>query len=518
MINRYAGQQIGNYRLLEPVGSGTFADVYLGRHVYSGELAALKMLRTQLSAAEAEQFCRQAAMLTHLLHPYIVRVQEYGMLDATPFLALDYIPNGSLRQHHPRGISVELSDVVHYVTQIAAALQHAHDHQIVHGGVKPENMLVNRDNEVMLSDFSLAFVTHSMQTDTTHMGSTIAYTAPERLAGHPCPASDQYALGLVVYEWLSGDHPFHGSFAEIAARQTLISPRSLSDSAPDLPTAVAAVVHRALDKDPARRFGSVRAFADALEQASKPVWYDAPDIPTLLTPSIHALLASRSGDESSPVTASRTSTTWRNAPVHASPAVVAPVQTTLYAEPPSPSTGEIRQFALPSDIERQPTHLLNEKKMRLPSRYSLLVACLILLIVGSIALSVVRLIAVQQADSALASVPAIAGAYSGPLHNTRANIYATMTLAIQQKQEAINGDFTVGEPLLGNGRFTGTIDATKHIRFLVRSADTQAPILFWGALQPNGSLGGNYCSVNKNLQCDLQAGGRGVWSVNRTAS
>src|SRR5450755_3572851 len=163
MMNRYAGQQIGNYRLLEPVGSGTFADVYLGRHVYSGELAALKLLRTQLSATDAEQFCHRAAMLTHLLHPYIVRVQEYGLLDATPFLALDYIPNGSLRQHHPRGISVELSDVVHYVTQIAAALQHAHDHQIVHGNVKPENMLVNRDNEVMLSDFSLAFVTRSMQ-------------------------------------------------------------------------------------------------------------------------------------------------------------------------------------------------------------------------------------------------------------------------------------------------------------------------------------------------------------------
>lgn len=511
MINRYAGQQIGNYRLLEPVGSGTFADVYLGRHVHSGELAALKILRTQLSDAEVEQFCHKAAMLTHLLHPYIVRVQEYGVLNATPFLALDYIPNGSLRQHHPRGISVELSDVVHYVTQVAAALQYAHDHQIVHGDVKPENMLVNRDNEVMLSDFSLAFLTHSMQADMSALG--IAYTAPERLSGHLCPASDQYALGLVVYEWLSGDHPFHGSFAEIAARQTLISPRSLRESAPDLPAAVADVVHKALDKDPARRFDSMRAFADALEQASKPAWYDAPDIPTLLTPSIHALLASRSSTEPSPVTASRTSTTWRNAPVQASPAVVAPVQSTLYTEP---STGEIRQLALPPDIEQQPTRLLKEKKVRLPSRYSLLVACLILLIVGSIALSVVRLIAVQQADSALASVPAIAGTYSGPLHNTPANIYATMTLAIQQKQEAINGNFTVGEPLLGNGHFTGTIDVTKHIRFLVRSADTAAPILFWGALQPDGSLGGNYCSINKNLQCDLQAGGRGVWSVVRT--
>lgn len=516
MLNRYAGQQIGNYRLLEPVGGGRFADVYLGRHVYSGELAALKILRTQLSATEAEQFCRQAALLTHLLHPYIVRVQEYGVMDAVPFLALDYIPNGSLRQHHPRGISVELSDVVHYVTQIAAALQYAHDRQIVHGDVKPENMLVNRDNEVMLSDFSLASLTHNMQADMSAM--SIAYTAPERLSGHPCPASDQYALGLVVYEWLSGDHPFHGSFAEIAARQTLISPRSLSESAPDLPTAVAEVVHRALDKDPARRFDSVRAFADALEQASKPAWYEPPDIPTLLTPSIHALVASQQGTESTLATASRASTTWRNAPVQASPAVTAPVQSTLYVEPRSPSTGEMRQLTLPSDIEQQPTRLLKEKKVRSPSHHHLLVACLIVLIVGSIALSVVRLISVQQADSALASVPAIAGAYSGPLHNTRANIYATMTLAIQQKQEAINGDFTVGEPLLGNGRFTGTIDATKHIRFLVRSADTQAPILFWGALQPNGSLGGNYCSVNKNLQCDLQAGGRGVWSVNRTAS
>jgi len=514
MMNRYAGQQLGRYHLLEPVGPGTFADVYLGRHVHAGTLAALKVLRTQLSAADVEKFQRWGHMLMHLLHPYIVRVQDYGLLDDTPFLAMDYIPNGSLRQHHPRGMSVELSDVVHYVTQIAAALQYAHDHQIVHGDVKPENILVDRDNEVMLSDFGLVFFTHSARVDMSGMGATIAYTAPEQLHGRPCPASDQYALGLVVYEWLSGDRPFHGSFAEVAARQTLIAPRSLRENVPDIPAAVADVVHIALDKDPSRRFSSVRAFADALEQASKPAWYDPPDIPTLLTSSIHPLLAGRSSAVMDPTT----NAIGRSDPVHKPAAVMTmySAQSARPAEPSSLSTDEFLKVAPQPGVEQEPMRRLLARNMHFPSRYHMLVACLILLLIGSIALSIWRLAVVSRADSALAGVPAIAGSYSGSLHDTGANAYATMTLSIQQKQEAISGNFTAGKPLLSNGRFTGTIDTTRHIRFLVHSADTQAPILFWGALQPDG-LGGNYCSVDKNLQCDLQAGGHGVWSVNRAS-
>jgi hypothetical protein len=90
-----------------------------------------------------------------------------------------------------------------------------------------------------------------------------------------------------------------------------------------------------------------------------------------------------------------------------------------------------------------------------------------------------------------------------------------MTLTIQQDQGTISGQFTVGQPLLGNGTFTGTIDPQKHLRFLVRSGDTSAPILFWGAVQPGGGLSGNYCSVNAATQCDTLAGGRGLWHVVR---
>ena len=323
-MNRFEEQRFGNYRLLESIGTGTFADVYLGEHIHSGVSGALKILRTQLSNADGAQFLHKAAALTHLRHPYIVPVQEYGLLNGTPFLVMDYIPGGSLRQHHPRGISVELSDVVHYVTQIAAALQYAHNCGMLHGDVRPENMLVNRDNEIMLSDVGLSAI--------SPLSGSIAYTAPERLRGQPCPASDQYALALLVYEWLSGIHPFHGTFAEIAARQRLIAPRPLYESVPDIPLAVAEVVHIALDKNPNRRFVTVRAFADALEQASEPVWYDAPDIPTQITASIRpiSLVAStpvHSAEIGTGAQASLTVATLSPTPAAQSPA--------------SPSTGAI---------------------------------------------------------------------------------------------------------------------------------------------------------------------------------
>jgi hypothetical protein len=115
--------------------------------------------------------------------------------------------------------------------------------------------------------------------------------------------------------------------------------------------------------------------------------------------------------------------------------------------------------------------------------------------------------------------PDITGVYSGPLHNTRANIFATMGLTIYQNQGSIRGTFYVALPLKGNGSFTGTIDTGKHIRFLVRSdqdGQTAAPILFWGDLQPDRSLSGNYCSVDKYYRCGV--GGYGVWSVIRTHS
>jgi serine/threonine protein kinase len=269
MVDRI-GQQLGNYRLVRLLGQGGFAEVYLGEHVYLETEAAIKVLQTQLAGEEIEQFRREARTIAHLIHPHIVRVLEFGVEGSMPFLVMDYAPNGTLRKLHPKGARLSLTTVVAYVRQIAPALQYAHEHKLIHRDIKPENLLVGRANEVLLSDFGIALVGQSSHYQSTRdMAGTIAYMAPEQIQAHPRPASDQYALSILVYEWLSGDRPFHGSFTEIAVKHIMVPPPPLRERVPDLPGAVEQVVLTALAKDPKERFASVQAFANALEQACR---------------------------------------------------------------------------------------------------------------------------------------------------------------------------------------------------------------------------------------------------------
>lgn len=265
------GQHLGNYRLIRLIGRGGFAEVYLGTHIYLDMPAAIKVLHAQLVKEDAEQFRREARTIARLVHPNIVRVLEFGIEGATPFLVVDYAPNGTLRKLYPKGMKLPLATVVSHVGQVADALQYAHDQKIVHRDVKPENMLLGRRYEVLLSDFGIALVAQSTRQQSAanvqEMAGTIAYMAPEQIQSQAVPASDQYSLAIVAYEWLSGERPFQGSFTEIAVKHTLVAPPPLREKLPDLPAETEAVILKALSKDPEQRFPSVRAFAAALEQA-----------------------------------------------------------------------------------------------------------------------------------------------------------------------------------------------------------------------------------------------------------
>lgn len=263
------GQQLGNYRLERLLGSGGFADVYLGKQIYLDSPAAIKLLKTTLSEGDREDFRSEARTLVRLIHPHIVRILDFGIEDNTPFLVMDYAPNGTLRQRHQRGERVPLATVVDCVNQVASALQFAHDQKIIHRDVKPENMLLGRHNEILLSDFGIAVVAQSTRTQfTQETVGTISYMAPEQIQAHPRPASDQYSLGVIVYEWLSGERPFSGTFTEIAVKHMMTPVPPLREKIPSLSPEVEQVILTALAKDPTQRFGSVSAFATALEQAS----------------------------------------------------------------------------------------------------------------------------------------------------------------------------------------------------------------------------------------------------------
>jgi serine/threonine protein kinase len=261
------GQQLGNYRLNHLLGRGSFADVYLGEHIHLNTQAAIKVLDMRLTNDDMEDFLKEARTIAHLKHPSIIQILEFGMENNTPFLVMDYAPNGTLRSHFPRGSRFSPEDIQPYVMQIASALQHAHDKKLIHRDIKPENMLLGSNDEVLLADFGIAIVAHSSRTQSLQgVAGTVAYMAPEQLRGKPVKASDQYALAAVIYEWLTGKSLFKGSFVEVASQHMHSPTPSLSEQVPTISPMVESAVLKALSKDPTHRFKSVQQFADAFAQ------------------------------------------------------------------------------------------------------------------------------------------------------------------------------------------------------------------------------------------------------------
>ena len=265
------GQRLGNYHLTRLLGRGGFAEVYLGEHIYLNTQTAIKVLDTQLGDHLQQQFLREARTIARLIHPNIIRLLEFGVEQSAPFLVMDYAPHGTMRDRYPEGTRLTLPTVLPYLRQAALALQYAHGKRVIHRDIKPANLLLGEEDQILLSDFGIAVTFHSsLSQDQPSIAGTAAYMAPEQLGGQPHFASDQYALGIVVYEWLCGERPFRGSFTELAAQQVVASPPSLRAKVPTLSSGVEQVILRALAKDYQERFESVQAFIMALEQAAHP--------------------------------------------------------------------------------------------------------------------------------------------------------------------------------------------------------------------------------------------------------
>ncbi|HEY4386927.1 MAG TPA: serine/threonine-protein kinase, partial [Ktedonobacteraceae bacterium] len=262
-------QRLGNYVLTRLLGHGGFADVYYGEHIYLKTSAAVKMLHIHMTDDEQEKFLAEARIAARLENPHIISVLEFGIEKDIPFLVMDYAAHGTLRQRYPKTTCLTPAQIAPYVKQVASALQYTHNQHLVHRDIKPENMLLSSNNTVLLSDFGIALAVQNTQgrNNEQKIVGTIAYMAPEQLCGEPCPASDQYSLGAVIYEWLCGDPPFYGSFTEVAIQHALVPPVPLRKRMPHLPADVEEVVMIALAKEPASRFKDIKAVANAFEQA-----------------------------------------------------------------------------------------------------------------------------------------------------------------------------------------------------------------------------------------------------------
>lgn len=324
------GQQLDNYLLLRLLGQGAFGEVYLAEHVRRRTQVAVKVLLTRLSNEELHMFLNEARVF-RLKHPHIVPVIDFGVerKNNTPFLVMDYAPNGTLRQRHPPGVSVPLSMVVSYVRDVASALQYAHEEDVIHRDIKPANLLIGQRGEILVSDFGISIITqagHTSLQSLQQIGGSPSYMAPELWLGKASQASDQYALAITVYEWLCGVRPFEGDIAALAHQHANVLPPSLRAKVPTLPPDVEQVILTALAKNPRQRFASVRAFALALEQAAQ-LAASAPIEP--VPPLSQASLSAQSTilpDQSSP-----------SIPVVSEPQITVPPQITVLPQHTSPS-------------------------------------------------------------------------------------------------------------------------------------------------------------------------------------
>ena len=275
MLANLEGTRLDTYQLIRRLGGGNFGDVYLSEDLHNNTQVAIKVLEP-IKTQEANQlFLREVRSLVRLKHPHIVPVRDFGVDEKTgiPFIVMEYAPNGSLRQCHPRGTLVPLETVVTYVTQIADALQYAHDDKLIHRDVKPGNVLIGVNNQLLLSDFGIVTFTHTLYIAMTQqprrdvIGSRL-YMAPEQWQGNPEKASDQYSLAIMTYEWLTGTCPFTGRTpAEVRDQHINVAPRPLHELVPDIPSQIEAVVMKALAKAPTDRYASIKEYATALTKA-----------------------------------------------------------------------------------------------------------------------------------------------------------------------------------------------------------------------------------------------------------
>jgi serine/threonine-protein kinase len=263
------GRLLGRYRLESLLGRGGMAEVWRAADTKLARTVAVKVIHASVAQDPqfAERFLREARVVASLEHPGILPVYDFGEEDGIPFLVMPHLPGGTLRDRL-RGAPAPVGLAAGWIRQLADALDAAHAAGVLHRDVKPANVLIGRDERLFLADFGIAKMVESMTglTATGAVVGTPVYMAPEQAQGHPAsPATDRYALAVVVYEILAGRPPFDGDNPFSLMHQHVSTPPpALSSRAAGLPAGLDAVLAGALSKDPAGRPPTCRALADAV--------------------------------------------------------------------------------------------------------------------------------------------------------------------------------------------------------------------------------------------------------------
>jgi eukaryotic-like serine/threonine-protein kinase len=261
----------GRYRVLKRIGSGGMAEVYCAEDQQLGRRVALKLLHRRFAddAQFVERFRREASSAAGLQHPNIVGIYDRGEWDGTSYIAMEFVEGRTLKDIIVQRGPAPPEAASDLTLQILRAARFAHKHGVVHRDIKPQNVLIDNDGRVRVTDFGIARAGVSDMTETGSVMGTAQYLSPEQAQGKPVDErSDLYSIGIVLYELLTGRVPFDAeSPVSVALMQVSEAPVPPMEVNPEVPPALDAVVLRAMEKDPARRYQDADEFIAALESA-----------------------------------------------------------------------------------------------------------------------------------------------------------------------------------------------------------------------------------------------------------
>jgi len=280
------------FRLKEPLGVGTVGTVYRAESPDISEPVAVKLLHPTIAHDEriVDRFQREIVIMERLNHPHIVRNYGGGIMDGQYFYAMQLLPHGTLKEYIQKNGPLSWQQTAAYAAQIASALQHAHNHGIIHRDLKTSNLFFGKDGRLILGDFGIARDTHDA--DITGAGITVgtyAYMSPEQICADSeiSGKADIYSLGCVMYEMLSGRPPFTGAnFAQIWEQHLHQKPKGLKEQGIDCPEWLEKIVMQLLEKDPERRPFNARNVQGYLkdhliEEYGPDLSHLTPDLPPL---------------------------------------------------------------------------------------------------------------------------------------------------------------------------------------------------------------------------------------------
>ena len=262
MLSR--GQKINErYEIIKTIGEGGMANVYLANDSILERDVAIKVLRGDLSNDEKfiRRFKREALSVSNLSHPNIVEVYDVGEEDGNYYIVMEYIDGKTLKQQLQKRGSLTLTEVIDIMSQLTDGLSHAHDAYIIHRDIKPQNIMIQDNGLIKITDFGIATATNGTQlTQTNSVMGSVHYLPPEQANGKGSTIkSDIYSLGILMYELLAGSVPFKGDTAvEIALKHMKEKIPSIRKQNPTIPQSVENIILKATAKNPKNRYETVK--------------------------------------------------------------------------------------------------------------------------------------------------------------------------------------------------------------------------------------------------------------------